>query len=229
MRHRRTNNAGYSLVELLAVVAIIGVLSLITIPAFMNFQRQNAIRSAMRTVSSDFLAARAKAIREQFDVRISLSPSATETDAARTYSFFSSRDDGATWTPLDLRMRGGTLVDGATGLTSRTIERPVWFSEARDFQDLNTDGSIDIVFHPNGTVDLETDATPVGKLVLATNWEQIRSNRYNVWVRRSGVIRGLPSECSDDTDNDGDGKIDYGTSTNADTNCQNTADNDESA
>lgn len=226
---RRTNNAGYSLVELLTVIAIIGVLSLITVPAFMNFQRQNAIRSATRTVSSDFLAARAKAIREQFDVRISFKPSATEKDEARIYSFFSSRDDGATWTPLDLRMRGGTLVDGATGLTTRTLERPVWFSEAHDFQDLNNDGTIDVVFHPNGTVDLETDATPVGKLVLATNWDQIRSNRYNVWVKRSGVIRGLPSECSDDTDNDGDGKTDWGTGATKDTDCVNTADNDESA
>jgi len=226
MQHRRTNNAGYSLVELLAVVAIIGVLSLITIPAFMNMQRQNAIRAAMRTVSTDFLAARAKAIRGQYDVRISLTPSAIENPSARTYSFFLSRNNGDTWQPLNLRnIEGGNIP-----LISRTLEGPVWFSEAHDFLDLDNDGSIDIVFHPNGTVDLETEATRQGKLVLATNWEQIRSNRYNVWVRNTGVVRGLPSECSDEVDNDDDGKTDWsGNATSKDPDCATTADNDESS
>jgi prepilin-type N-terminal cleavage/methylation domain-containing protein len=224
MRNRRSPSAGYSLVELIAVVAIIGVLSLITVPAFMNFQRQNAIRSAMRTVATDFLAARAKAIRDQFDVRVSLTPSTAENNAARTYSFFSSRDDGTTWTPMDLRIR-----EGSQGLTSRTLEGRVWFESATNFQDLGSDGSIDIVFHPDGTVDLQNDTTVLGKLVLATDWAEIRSNRYNVWVRRSGVIRGLPSECSDGVDNDNDGKIDFGGAATNDTQCGSTADNDEAS
>ena len=42
MRPRNNASRGYSIMEILVVVAIIGILSLVTVPAFMNFQRSNS-------------------------------------------------------------------------------------------------------------------------------------------------------------------------------------------
>jgi hypothetical protein len=77
-----------------------------------------------------------------------------------------------------------------------------------------------------------------GSIVLATNWTDIYSNRYNIYVSRSGQIKALPCQCMDAVDNDGDNLIDKngldsdknGTiDVSADAQCANAMDNDESA
>ena len=103
MQHRSSPSAGFSLIELLVVIAIIGTLSLISVPAFMNFQRQNQIRTAMSVLSTDLRAARATAIRSQRDVMIEFQPSLTDLDTARQYNFFSSTDGGTTWSEMNIR------------------------------------------------------------------------------------------------------------------------------
>jgi prepilin-type N-terminal cleavage/methylation domain-containing protein len=219
MQHRTSRSAGFSLVELLVVVAIIGTLSLIGVPAFMNFQRQNQLRSAMRTIATDLRNARTIAAREQFDVRITFEPSGTDDDKARIYSFESSRN-GTTWTSMNIR---------ATPF--KRIERPVWIESATGFADLGN-GKRGVIFHPNGTAELENDDTLEARLVLfIPNGEQLRSNRFNVNIRRSGIVRGLSSECSDQMDNDADGKVDKQApeGKTADPECGSTQDNDEQA
>src|SRR5688572_30955816 len=47
-----------------------------------------------------------------------------------------------------------------------------------------------------------------GSIVLATNWTNIYSNRYNIYVTRSGQVKALPCQCMDGIDNDGDNLID---------------------
>jgi prepilin-type N-terminal cleavage/methylation domain-containing protein len=53
---------GYSLVELLVVVAIIGVFSLISVPALLNYTRMAAMRSGLRQFTTDLRAGRMRAI-----------------------------------------------------------------------------------------------------------------------------------------------------------------------
>jgi prepilin-type N-terminal cleavage/methylation domain-containing protein len=220
MQHRSSRSAGFSIIELLVVVAIIGTLSLIGVPAFMNFQRQNQIRAAMRMVATDLRSARTIAAREQMDVRVTFTPSAIDSDAARTYNFHSSRNGGTTWTAMNIR---------ATPF--KRIERPVWIESANGLT--TAGGAVSVIFHADGTAELENAATNEGRLVLfVPNSDELRSNRYNVRIRRSGIVRGLPSECSDQTDNDSDGKIDKQPPTatdTADTECANTQDNNEAA
>ncbi len=223
MQHRSSPSAGFSLIELLVVIAIIGTLSLISVPAFMNFQRQNQIRTAMSVLSTDLRAARATAIRSQRDVMIEFQPSLTDLDTARQYNFFSSTDGGTTWSEMNIR-----------ATPYKRLERPVWIESATNFDDADDDDLPDVVFHPDGTADLLDDPNVVeARLVLfIPNGEELRSNRYNITIRRSGIVRGLSSQCSDQIDNDLDGKKDKQppTSTDiADPDCASTQDNDESA
>ena len=47
------SESGYSLTELLVVVAIVGVLSLISVPAFINSKNQNTFRADLRNFTND--------------------------------------------------------------------------------------------------------------------------------------------------------------------------------
>ena len=60
MKHRR--QAGYSLPEMLTVVAIIGVLALVTVPAFINFYQAGKMRASMRNFTTDLRSIRQRAI-----------------------------------------------------------------------------------------------------------------------------------------------------------------------
>jgi prepilin-type N-terminal cleavage/methylation domain-containing protein len=207
MQHRR--NAGYTLTEILVVVAIIGVLSLITVPAFMNFQRAAVFKSAMRIFATDLRAARAAAIQQSYDVRIELTTGA-EGPTTKAYRFYASRD-GTNWTPLTVRKESTKRLDG-----------PVWLESATNLRDIANDGKPDIVFHPNGAADITGTAT-AGVVVLATNWKNLFANRYNVTITRSGQIRASTSQCNDGIDNDADGFVDFG----PDPQCSSLSDNSE--
>lgn len=207
MQHRRS--AGYTLTEILVVVAIIGILSLITVPAFMNFQRASVFKSAMRIFSTDLRAARAMAIQQSYDVRVELTVGA-EGPTTKGYRFYASRN-GTTWAPLAIRKQSAKLLDG-----------PVWLESATNLTDVGGDGLPDIIFHPNGGVEISGSA-PAGVVVLATNYQNIFSNRYNITITRSGQIRASTSQCNDGVDNDSDGLIDFG----PDPQCSSLSDNTE--
>lgn len=234
MQHRRS--AGYSLTEILIVISIIGILSLITVPVFMNFQRQSVFKNAMRTVATDLRGARSNAIKTSQDIRVEFNVGAEGT-ATKEYRAYSSTNGGTTWTPMRPRLAFTAATTEGTGDFVKRLEGPVWFETQRDIPDLATDGTRDIVFHPDGTATLANNAI-TGSIVLATNWTKIYSNRYNIYVTRSGQIKALPCQCMDGIDNDGDNLIDKnGLDTDkngsidisADSQCANAMDNDESA
>ncbi len=234
MHHRRS--AGYTLTEVLIVVAIIGILSLITVPVFMNFQRQGMFKGAMRTVATDLRSARSNAIKTSQDIRVEFVTGA-EGPTTKEYRAYSSTDGGTTWTPLSIRRAFTSATSDGTNEMVKRLEGPVWFEKSVG---LITDGigdiKPDIVFHPDGTADLLGTGTS-GSIVLATNWTNIYSNRYNIYVTRAGQIKSLPCQCMDAVDNDGDGKGDKnGVDMNkdgtndlaADPQCSTAMDNDES-
>lgn len=205
MRDRR--EAGYSLSEVLVVVAIIGILSLITVPAFMNFQRSAVFKSAMRTVATDLRGARTNAIKTSTDIRVEFT-TGSNSAAARTYRTYSSTD-GTTWTALNTRRAFTAAIDDGIGETSKTLSGPVWFSTALKVPDIGSDGKFDIVFHPNGTADIASGA-PAGALLLTTNATKIFTNRYYITVTASGQVKTSIYQCSNGVDDDNDNAIDYG-------------------
>ena len=50
--HRHSLSRGYSLMELLTVTAIIGVMSLVTVPAFIKFYWSNKMKASLRQFTS---------------------------------------------------------------------------------------------------------------------------------------------------------------------------------
>ncbi len=58
------NEAGFTLAEMLIVIAVGGILTAIAIPAFMSWAPKYRVNGAARQVFSEMMAARAKAISE---------------------------------------------------------------------------------------------------------------------------------------------------------------------
>src|SRR2546423_10800404 len=60
----RKAQRGYSLPEMLVVMAIIGILSLIVVPNFMSFYRSTKLKSSMRQFTTDLRGARQRAVAD---------------------------------------------------------------------------------------------------------------------------------------------------------------------
>jgi len=103
MRTRKSpHQAGYSLAELLTVVAIVGILALVTVPNFMTYMQSNKMKVALRNFTSDMRTMRQMSISQGLQTRITFTPGATNTPASRAYDFWlgNSNFNSTTWTPL---------------------------------------------------------------------------------------------------------------------------------
>src|SRR5437868_15143302 len=80
----KSAQAGYTLAEVLTVVAIVGILSLVTVPAFMNFRTSNKVKSSVRTFTTELRRTRQLAITNGRESKLSF---ATGTSGgARSYN-----------------------------------------------------------------------------------------------------------------------------------------------
>jgi prepilin-type N-terminal cleavage/methylation domain-containing protein len=117
------NQRGFSLMELLTVVAIIGVMSLVSVPAFLNYQRSLEVKSAMRQFTGDLRAARQRAVTNMGPVTVNVPTT------GRTYSITETRNVGGIGAPP----------------RNRTFPSDVpYFSNA---------AAVVLTFRPNGTLD----------------------------------------------------------------------------
>jgi prepilin-type N-terminal cleavage/methylation domain-containing protein len=184
------SESGYSLTELLVVVAIVGVLSLISVPAFINFKNQNTFRSDLRNFTNDLRAARQYAISQTVDVRVELDVPGNSL-TSNTYRFYSSPDRGTTWNPLTVS--GGHGITPGTNGNIKNLDGPVWIqSTAGPLLDIGSDGKPDLVYHPNGTMDLGANAT-TGTIVLQTAWKSVAFDTYTIVLSPSGQFTSTGS------------------------------------
>ncbi|HET8798108.1 MAG TPA: prepilin-type N-terminal cleavage/methylation domain-containing protein [Thermoanaerobaculia bacterium] len=145
----RRSSGGYSLAELLVVVAIIGILSLVSVPAFMSYRNSAKLRSSMRQFVADLREARQRAITENHPTMISFR-AGTGNLAYRSFNG-TVADDGTVTYSAHLP---------ASNRFERRLESDVYFAPTTNpclFADTitspsQTSGWNDIVFNANGTV-----------------------------------------------------------------------------
>lgn len=176
------SSRGYSVMEMLVVVAIIGVLSLVTIPSFINFQRRNQVRSALRSFTADLRAFRQHAITKNAYVRVQFR-------SEREYEVWQSRDFGQNWQRLNM----GTAANDQ-GRSVRTLPETLRFS-ANTYNDSDNpvDQFPDIDFRPDGTAgDYNGSSVTAGKITLRTEWAHI-INQIVVDMSTTGQIKTTES------------------------------------
>ena len=172
---------GYSLAEMLVVIAIIGIMSMVSVPMFMSFMRSNKMKSTMRQFTTDLRTARQRAITQNHPTMISFRPGPN----LREYLDF----DGTVGP-------GGVVTYALVERNPRkSLDNITYFPTSADpciFADVvtvpaETNGWNDIVFLPNGTIQ----NIPTGACTLSRGRAVITTD-YNV-PKKPYLIEGYPT------------------------------------
>lgn len=135
-RAPRDRSAGFSLIELLVVMGVIGVLAIVAIPNLRGYLRTAAIRSAASQLAGELTTARARAVSKNLHfgtVLVILSPTTyqfvIEDDVDRTNGYTGTRIQVST-ALADPAQRGElrTLPEGVVFQTSSPTDPGVRFN-----------------------------------------------------------------------------------------------------
>jgi prepilin-type N-terminal cleavage/methylation domain-containing protein len=183
----RRKQAGYSLAELMTVVAIIAIMSLVTVPLFISYNNANKVKAAMRSFSADLRTARATAITRGREVKLTFKTGANQ----RRYDLYlGDRSFGtvptANWIPL-------TGPGSSPLMASKSLDSAIYFPDdstttPQTFTDLDTvpDGWLDVIFYPDGHTQLPTAATSA-TITIKTDAKSTKM-AYAITVSPSGRV-----------------------------------------
>lgn len=114
MRKRRGRAAGYTLAEMLVVIAIMAIMSAIAIPSYKSVTTQDRMASEINDLNGDIELARSAAIKQGVPVTICAAATAADTTAANTTSCSGTATGwNAGWIIF-------TDVNGAGGVSNQT-------------------------------------------------------------------------------------------------------------
>lgn len=202
MNNRKDRQAGYSLAEMLTVVAIVGTLALVTVPAFINFYQSNKMKASMRSFTTDLRGARQRAITRGRQVAVMYEVTATGAPQAnykRTYWMFEGNlpNNSTTWTPVALASTGASA-------RIRTLDDVVYFpanatATPQTFEDTmnctlatcasGTDSRPEIIFFPDGRVRIPSGSL-IGQASIKTDM-RIPKTAYTIEISPSGAIKAV--------------------------------------
>jgi Tfp pilus assembly protein FimT len=184
----RSSQSGYTLAEALVVVTIIGLISGVSVPFFMNYLRANRIRSSASYFQTALRYARQRAVTRHVHTRISFLPN---TDPGQ-YTIFEATEDSS----------GNVTAWNATQPTVRYLDKGVTFANdaaepvADEYKNdgsttmtNNADGRPDIIFGIDGSAINAKDPTAApGTLWLKTNFKSVNYNQFKIQLLSVGTM-----------------------------------------
>lgn len=188
---RNGRQSGYSLAEMLTVIAIVGVLALVTVPAFMTYMQSNKMKSSMRQFTSDLRSARQRSISQGQQVLFTFGTGAS----ARSYDIYQGNApfNSTSWskTGLPIALQSTRNLDSVVYLPSNAASTPQTFTDVVDCSagtscTAGADTKLDVVFFPDGRVQIPAGLT-VGTITLKTNMN-IPTPQYTVTLSPSGQV-----------------------------------------
>ena len=193
MNPQKRSESGYSLAEMLTVVAIIGTLALVSVPAFLTFRNSNKMKSSMRNFTNDLRATRQLSISQGRQAMLSFGTGAK----ARSYDTYlgNAPFNSSSWTAQTTLapsgVRGTRKLDDIVYFPADSGATPQTFGDTVTCAALpcvpGTDGRIDIIFYPDGHVLLPNGATSA-TITLKTD-SKIPKNQYAIAITPSGRVQ----------------------------------------
>jgi type IV fimbrial biogenesis protein FimT len=135
IRQYAQDKAGFSLAELMVVIALIGALSAIALPSLLGNLPEKRLKNAARNLYSDMQRARLQAVKENNSVTVTFNTN------AKTYSY-PVKEGGATTTRTRNLIEYGDVQFGCAGVT-------YWNDKANTVPDSGITGNI--TFSRTGT------------------------------------------------------------------------------
>lgn len=165
---------GYSLTELLTVVAIIGILSLVTVPNFISLYQSSRVKGVVRTFTSDVRNVRQQAIAGNQRTRMAFDAT------GKSWTTYREVRDITTNTNSWVVIRTGHLGEVVNFNNTSFIDRP---------DSTGDSGRPDIIFQSNGTVDMTgiPNAQQPPWLELRTS-QRISKTTYRLTFQPAGNI-----------------------------------------
>lgn len=179
LRHGRRQGSGFTLIEMLVVVAIIGILAALAAPSMTRLLERGRLRGAAEQVASDLQLARTEAIKRNQDVKVT----------------FSSDTPSTSWC-YGVRVGGdcNCAITDPTDATACQIDGVLKVTSSADFAGVSLAGSFvgsgvnarTTGFNPrHGTAQTGVAGAPENGTVTAT----IKSDNLSVRVTLLGRVR----------------------------------------
>ena len=200
MQQRRSSERGVSLTELLTVVAIIGVIALITVPAMMQLMPQYRIRSAASDAGAGVRMIRQKAITTRVPWKISFDANNDRYKYSQLSGANAARTTAANWLNMGRDGRP-TVGNGEHWIRGSSIDLRT--ATTNPFKDVDCDGYKDLIFLRTGEVAVDANGGGCGgganldftvnlpSVVFAVDNNFVRFNRYYLQFEKNGRLEIL--------------------------------------
>jgi len=169
---------GYSITEMLTVVAIIGIVSLILVPNFMSMYRIGKMKTATRNFIARVRRVQQQAVTLNRRMRISFTPN------TRTYTIWTERTNPTTGVRTWVQQGFEQPLEEAGAANKSGV---ISFGTT-NFDDKDSDSINDIVYNPNGTLDVPSGITGDPFLQIKTS-DKIPRPTITVTFSVSGSVK----------------------------------------
>lgn len=161
---------GFSLLELIVVVGLIGVFSLVAVPNFIAFNRAGRLTSSVRQLASDIRGVRQRAVSRSVRTKMSFETGSDK----RQYTIYDSPPTG---TPVWTRIQ-----------TKEIDESSFFYSTTFTDTDNPANTNLDIIYRANGSVEPVSPPPAALTVVLRSIYTEIPYNQVTLRLSLSGSL-----------------------------------------